>query len=418
MDELTADFGAEPQLDAGTGADPSQDTGNDSYGEQSQTQAQDGTQQGDTASTESASGRSIREAIRAASSQFPEQAKLFKQLADTHFREQAWKQAFPSTQEAVSAKQLIDGLGGVDGATALTQRIQTYEMQDSALKEGNPEVLDSMFKDFPEGAAALAPHYLDRLAQTNPTAFTAAVAPHALSMLEQAGVNQHLDAILAESDPQRASAMVKQLADWLNGQKSSVQQLKQQGQAHNPAQDSIKRERESLQQEKENLFRGQVSEKVNSAALPTLTSEVDKYARQYGLNETQKAHYRKTLEQMVVSEMSNDQTYKQQVDLRYANKIRTHDTFSSYISSEFNRRVKEKSFEVVKSIYGNPRGNAQTQNTGAIKAGQPQTAPGGGPLFVQTKPPLSEMADYPERSIDIIHGRVRLQNGRFVTWRR
>src|SRR5581483_10346107 len=146
-------------------------------------------------------GKSVRDAVRSLSEAHPEHAKLLKTLADTHFTvATAYKASFATPRDAQAAKSLIDGLGGVDGATELQQRIAGYDAQESGLESGDPAVLDSFFKDYPDGAAALAPHYLERLASTNPQAFQATVAPYALGLLQQAGVDQHLAALLNETD--------------------------------------------------------------------------------------------------------------------------------------------------------------------------------------------------------------------------
>ncbi len=366
------------------------------------------------------SGKALRDAVKSASEAFPEQSKAFKTLADAHFREQAYKAAFPTTQEAVQAKSIIESVGGLDGIAKIQERISSYDQQDEALSTGNPAVLDAMFKDFPEGAAALAPHYLERLARSNPDAFTNSVAPYVIGMLDNAGVGAHLSAILNEADPAKAKALVQQLAQWYGGQVQSVRQImsSQQSTAKNPQSDKLNKERESIQTEKEELFKSTVSEKVNSTSGVALNSEVDKYAKQYKLTDTQKEHFKKTLQQAIVDDMSADQSYLKQLNLRMSNKARTYDSVSGFISAEVGRRLKTKAFEVVKSIYGAPKSGTVQNTTGVVKAGAPKTASSGGPLYVSQKPDPSEFADYDGLELDIINGRARLRNGRFVTWRK
>ena len=212
------------------------DTFEQSSTEQTQQTDQTSQQQQTGADGQQVDGRkgpqNIRNSIKAASEAIPEQAEAFKQLGNAYFREQAYKQHFPTPQEAASAKQLIEGIGGVEGAATLTQRIQGYDAQDEALRSGSPEVLDAFFKDFADGAVALAPHYLDKLQQTNPQAFTAAIAPHAIALLESSGVGGHLQAILNETDPARAKALV-QLAPprWYKARTQNVAQIKANGTA-------------------------------------------------------------------------------------------------------------------------------------------------------------------------------------------
>ena len=380
---------------------------------------QDG-QQGATETAETLSGKAIRDAVRALSQQSPEHSKVLKQLADTHFRvETAYKQAFPTPQEALSAKQLIEGIGGVEGASQLTQRIAAYDQQDAGLKTGDPGVLEALFKDFPEGAAALAPHYLDKLSATNPQAFAATIAPHAVQMLVNANVGGHLDAILNETDPARAKALVGQLNDWFKVQSQNIQQQLQNGNRAS-GDDPNKARAAELDQREQQIFSDAVSVKVNSAVGPVLTAAVEKYAKQYKLNDTQKAHYQESLQNAVINEMNADKTYQQQVDLRKANKARTHDTVASYISGEFNRRINDRAFDVAKGIYGAPRSGAVADaGTGVVKAGSAKTGPNGGPLMISARPSDAQLdLNRPDADILMIKGQGYLKDGRFVTWRK
>lgn len=361
----------------------------------------------------------IRAAIKAASEAMPEQAAHFKELGNAYFREQAFKQHFPTPQEAASAKQLIEGVGGLDGITQIQSRIAGYDAQDEGLKNGSPETIDALFKDFPEGAVALAPHYLVKLQATNPTAFSAAIAPHAVAMLDAAGVGGHLDALLNEADPARSKQMIKQLADWFAGQKSNIAQIKQ-APVKNPQADRVAEERKALDTEKESLFSERMAEKVNSSTGPEIKKVVDSYAKQHKWSPDQAVEFQNKLQKAIVDQMNADNTYKQQVALRKQNKARTPDTVASYISGEFNRRMNDKDGAMAvatafNKFLGKTPGAA---TTGLVKAGQPQAAPGGGPLLVSQRPQDSEFADYPGLSMDIIQGRAKLKNGRFVTWRK
>lgn len=421
MDTETVDIeipGAEATETAPT-ATATEDTGGAGEDSAQSSETSAGGEAGASTSTQQISGKTVREAVRAAAEALPEHAKLFKQLAETHFRvETAYKQAFATPAEAQNARQLLETLGGVDGLGQLQSRIQGYDDQEAGLEAGDPAVLDSFFEDYPEGAATLAPHYLERLAGTNPAALQAAVAPYAIALLENAGVSRHLESILAETDPARAKAATQQLAQWLAGQKQAIGQM-DRGAAKVPGADRLAKDREALQNEREELFKSGVSERVTAAAKPALAAEVDRYAKQYGLNDVQKQHFQETLQAKVVAEMNADANYKKQVDLRYSNKSRTHDSVASYIAGEFSRRVKEKAFEVVKGIYGAPKNGATTQTTGQVKANQPVRSATGGPLFVSQRPPDSELdLARPGADMDLIRGRAYTKGGRYITWRR
>ena len=371
-------------------------------------------------------GKAVRDAIRRLSAQSPEDAKLLKQLADTHFREATgWKGAYQTPQEAMQAKSLIEAAGGPEAIAAAQTRLQAYDQQETGLESGDPAVLDSFFEDYPQGAAALAPHYLAKLESLNPQALAAAVGPYAVDLLTQAGVGGHLEALLKETDPAHIKAGIQTLNDWFKGQRATAQQVKLNGQPQkNPQADRLKQRETELNQKEEKIFRDSVSERVNSTVKEPITALVEQYGKQYKLNDTQKAHYRKSLEQAVIEEMNNDENYKRQAELRNASKSRTTEGIASFVSGEVSRRAKDKAFEIAKAIYGAPRGTpgpvpgAEKETTGVIKAGGPKTGPNGAPLFVTVKPTFEQMADYEGRDIDVIHGRVWTKAGYFVTWRK
>lgn len=356
----------------------------------------------------------IRNSIKAASEALPEQAQAFKELGNAYFREQAYKQHFPTPQEAASAKQLIEGIGGTEGAVKLQERIQGYDTQEAGLESGNPAVLDSFFEDYPQGASALAPHYLEKLGQTNPQALAAVIAPHAIGMLESAGVGSHLDAILAEQDPARAKALVQQLQQWFQQQ---AQGAKQPPAQKNPGQEKITQQQQELDEQRKQIYNDRVSERVNSATSPELKKYVDQYSKTYKLNDKQKARFEASLGNRVAEEMRQDQTYLDQAKLRRQNKATTPEQMASFMSSEFNRRIKDAAYAEAQEIWGAPKGGTP-QETGVVRADAPKTAPNGGPMFVSQRPQDSEFAQYPGLEMDIIQGRAKLKNGRFVTWRK
>ena len=150
------------------------------------------------------------------------------------------------------------------------------------------------FKTIPDGAAALAPHYLERLASTTRKPSRTTIAPYAIGMLQQAGIDQHLAGLLNETDAGRLKAGIQQLSEWFTKQAQGVTQLRQQSTVKAPGSDKIAKEREALATEREEMFRGGVSERVNTLAVPVLTTEVDKYAKQYKLSDDQKTHFKET----------------------------------------------------------------------------------------------------------------------------
>jgi len=347
---------------------------------------------------------------------FPGQEKAVKALADSYFRADAYAKVFSRVEEAQAAKQLIDGVGGLDGLTTLQQRQQQYDAQDEGLKNGNPEVLDAFFKDFPEGAATLAPHYLDRLAKANPEAFEATIAPHAMGMLDRAGIPNHIAAMVAETDPAQLKNMVGQLDQWIKKNSETVKTMRQQPQ-QNPLEGKLKDQQTELQKKEEQFFSKQVDTEVNSRSTGDLVKVVDQYAKTHGLNEVQKAQFATSLTQKIVNDMLADDTFKKQDALRKNSK--DVEKVASYRASEFIRRLNDAAFShwnETKDLYGK---TTPAQKTGEVKPGGPKTAPGGGPLLVSRAmtPADLDMSKDPNGYLYIANKGYRKADGALVTWK-
>jgi hypothetical protein len=413
MATAAVDFGpmdTEPVQDTGI------DTSLDTQGAEPEVQPE--APEGQSQTGETLDGRrgpaNIRNSIKAATEALPEQAAAFKELGNAYFREQAFKQHFATPQEAASAKQLIESIGGVDGITQMQQQAQRFQAQDDFLREGNPEVLADFAKDFPEGFAALAPHYLEKLAQVNPEAFSAAVVPYAIGLLENAGMGNFIKAIAAETDPSRQKQMLAQLDQWYA---SAKQGATRQPAARNPGEERLKQQQTELEQQRQQMFTEGVQSKVNATVNPELDRFTEQTAKAYNLNDAQKQAFRARLAARIIQQMNGDQTYKKQVDLRKNAKGATHESVGSYIASEFNRRLKDAAFQEANETWGAPK-RGVAQPTGVVKAGSPKTAPNGGPLFVSARPADAMMDLTRTSDLDVIKGRAYLKDGRYVTWRR
>lgn len=359
-------------------------------------------------------------AVNNASEALPEHASALKELGNAYYREQAYRQVWPTVEDAQSAKQLIEGVGGIEGIGQLQQAAQQYEQQDSFLRDGNPQALDAIFSEFSEGAAALAPHFLDRLAKENPEAYSAAIVPHIFSMLDGANIGNFLKGLASESDAQKVSAGIKEISEWYERQKGSASQLKPQTQAKNPASDRISQREQQLNQREQQIFNGQVAERINSVVQPEMTKYVNKYGQMYGLNDTQKTHFQNTVQARVIQTMKDDKTYLDQDKIRWESKSRTSESIASWRAAEFNRRLLKISDEVAKEIYGAPKPGRQVNpQDGVQKPGSPKTSPTGGPLKIGARPENAQIDFGPGKTsdLDIIKGQARLKDGRFVTWR-
>lgn len=421
--------------DLGADIEAAADTGVDSTVDQQQSDGGDGGQRQD-AGRQSADGQqqddrvdgrrgpqNIRNSIKAASEQMPEHAPALKELGNAYFREQAYRQVFPTPAEATSAKNLIESVGGVDGITQLQQRDQMYSVQDEFLRDGNPEVLDDFFEDFPEGAAALAPHYLERLQKANPEAFSNTVVPYAVGMLEQAGLGDYLKAIVGEKDAARKDALAQRLSQWFEQQQRGAADLKMTRTQPQPANDRLSRRETELQQREEQMFKTQTDSHVTSKVTPDLDRVVAQFQKRNKWTPEQAQEFRGRLLSDIASQMDKDEGYKKQAGLRYTNKSRTSASVGDYVANEFIRRMNDKDGALAtESRFNKLIGRNPAQRTVQPANGQrtQQAAPGAnGFIRIAAKPQDSQIDwNHPDAQVLFLTDRAKLKDGRMVTWRK
>lgn len=416
MADAIADFAALEDTAVGQTVDTSIETQDNV----SDAQPTDPTATGEQTEQPQVDGRkgpqALRNTVKALSEQSPEHAGQLKEMADSYFREKAYKNAFETPQLASDAKSLIDTVGGIEGMSRLQERDQLFSQQDAFLKEGNPEVLQDFADDFPEGFSSLAPHYLSLLSQKNPEAFNNAVVPYAVGLLDNAGFSDFLGNLHRETDPARSKQMVENLIRWYQGAQNGAKELKTAPKGGTAKPDDG---RAALQTEREAIFSEGVAMKVNAAVDGPLGKAADQYAKQNGWNEDQKAYFKKQLSDAVIAQMNGDKNYTQQVDLRKKNPSRTHDSVATYISGEVSRRLTDVAFdtsEKVKKLIGGKGGRPTT--TGVPKPGGPTTGAGGTPLLISAQPNDADI-DWAKdpRQLMFIGNKAYLKSGKFVTWK-
>jgi hypothetical protein len=367
-----------------------------------------------TTETSEVNGKTIRDTVRKLSEEHPEQAKLLKQLADEHFKtESTYKKLFATPEEATTAKELIDAVGGVDGVRGLQERVGAYDANDELLNVGDPKILDDLFKQFPDGIAKLAPSYLDKLATSNPQVFNETMAPYVLGLLSQNGVINHVKSMLNETDASRLPSMVNQLATWLDNQIKGVNSLKTTPQGGNGKADPLEAERAAIREERHQIFLNKAQDAGMAKIAPVFNSIIAQQTKNFKLSESQVEHYKTTLDAKVWKNLNANPNYDKQLKIRLSNKNVTPESIAEYQAQEFNRVAKELAFDTAKNIFGSPKNVTSTKKAVATS---PVTA---GKTIMLAKEPSDKLIDWskPSAEIDFINNTATLKDGRKVQWR-
>jgi len=418
MADTTIDFSAletqaetaTPESTQVTPETPTTESGEGSFQSESQSQEQPQAQNGRV---------NYRAAAKAAGEALPEQAQAFKEMADKAYRLNAHEAVFKTPADAQSARSLIETLGGSEGIGQIQERIASFDAQDEALRVGDANVLEALFKDFPEGVVQLAGPFMERIQKASPETFNSIVGPYAVDMLVQIGMADALRDAYNAQDPKQGIA---KLYSWLQGQVQGRDQARNKPQVTQakPAQSD-----NSIATREEKFFNDQISFHFNKLVESDVSSAVKGIVTQYHLNEGQAKHFYNALIDNVTKGLVGDQQFTQQDKIRKRAANGKPEAVASYRATEFRNRMKTAAPEIAKALWGAPptskgpgsNGNGQVRTTQ-----QPQTtavrSASGGPLMIGRRPDQSQIADYPGVELDIINGRAHLRDGRYVQWRR
>lgn len=107
----------------------------------------------------------------------PEGAKLHRALQDGYFRAAEYTKLFSNIDEARTLKTHFEALGGFDGLTELQTLQSDVAELDRKVAEGNPDVINAMAEESPEGFKKLVPAALDTLYRVDPHAYNELLLP-------------------------------------------------------------------------------------------------------------------------------------------------------------------------------------------------------------------------------------------------
>ncbi len=357
-----------------------------------------------------------RNVAKAASEAMPEQAGALRDMAEKTYKYQAYEAIFKKPEEAQAAKSLIETLGGTEGIGQIQERISYLDNQDEMLRSGNPAVLDEMFKDFPEGAAALAEPFLERLARTAPDTYQSVVGGLAVDMIVNAGVAQALQDAFNAEDPK---PYIQRLYNWLAEQTQGRNNLRAaSSNSRATAPSRFEQEQQKLNKERDEIFAAGVQQRSNAIVQPVVDSAIADIGGRYRLNDGQKEHLRASVVQHVIAQMNADANYKRQIDIRRRAAKGNPDSVAGYMANEFNQRFKAAVPEVARTIYGAPKAVAQGGSGAASQGkGAPKVSASGGPLMLARRPDNSQIDfNRPDSDLMLIKRQGYLKDGRFVQW--
>src|SRR5438552_4043112 len=118
----------------------------------------------------------------------PEQIPVLNALTKDHYTAKAFKQVYPTPDEAKADKVAIEALGGREGIAQMRKEVTSIEAFDKMASEGDPGVIHGLADQFPEGFKRLVPTAIERLAKSDPQAYRETLRGPLLQILEGDGL--------------------------------------------------------------------------------------------------------------------------------------------------------------------------------------------------------------------------------------
>jgi hypothetical protein len=395
----------------------------------------------------SKSSKEFSAALKAWRDSSPENAKYARMAKDDHARLFQLQQVEPKGITGVQEKYALldsvihglpDGteLRGADALGAIQDELRSVAETDELLAAGDPRALDNLGEEFNEGLAKLAPTILDRIRDSNPEAYAAAVLPHFVAALAQSDLVQNYNGlvdVLNEQPPSwltadqkgawqadkmtRIFGLAGNMGKWLNAQASKAGELPKHGAGTKTEKDSFAEERQAFDQEKQEAhWNANISPKLDQHASEKFNEDFKPFEKRLRLDSAArsalKMEYSKRIAGMAARPVNGKPNpYMSQIQRYRAAKNPDPATVTNFAKVEFNKHSKAVMDALINERYKsflNGKPKATTTTTAAAAKGPVPP----GVTIVGTKP---ANIDFKRTPLDWIHQKkYRTTDGKIV----
>jgi hypothetical protein len=362
--------------------------------------------------------KEVQTALKALKEAHPEHAKALDELRKSYFSSRQHGEFFKTPAEARQAKATLELVGGSEGIANLQSQVAAIELVDTAFEQGDPQVLEDIASDYPDGFKKLISPALDKLQAMDAAAYGKTIQPHVFSALEAAGLGPVLDAIgqaIVANDLSKAKDLVGKSLNWYEGQK---QQAGQRPRTDDPERAKFEQQKKDFAQTQEKTFRedigrqtvGHQSEQINKALAPYLKSKA--------LSADAKADLADGVNREINRLLKADGTYQSQVKALLTAKTRDAGKIVQYI----NAAVDEATTKAAKAVWGRRYGTFVPAKP-AQTPGQKQAAvnpANSGPIKIAAKPNRADVDWDKTKDILFITSKAWMKagpyKGKLVAW--
>jgi hypothetical protein len=424
-------FSDSPEVDTvETSVDGSEDTSqeldSEVEGAEAETEGQESTEGSEGDESEKSDGRQMPAKLRSLLKELQaKDPKLAKELKGSYFTAKSFQTVFASPKEAAKAKGVIESLGGEEGIQAIERERTEWTNVDSQLANGDPQLIENIARDNPEGFAKLAPAVIAQFHQADPEGYNRVMAAVFHNTFQQRGglldTLASVQRCLEMGKTAEAAQILSQIEAWGNGFEktaNSAPTVKKQ----DPERVKLDQERAEFQKQKLTSFNQSVAKDYNAYTKTAITKQLDGYLKGRKIDAEDFA----TLETNVMGEigkiLNQDKDFKGQ--LAKFQKAFDGDGISRLVKSRTDKLLPD----AVKKVYGvfSRLGGGTPQKKAATtdKANKPGAKPGNvtpvapkGFVTVNRMPKANEVDNARTTWEMKMNNQAILRNGKKVTWK-
>ena len=321
-------------------------------------------------------------------------------------------------------------LHGAEAIAALQDSVREMAEVDELLAQGDPRALEALGEDFNEGLAKLAPSILDRVRDSDPEAYAAAVLPHFVQALASSELVSNFNGLVdvlnqappqwltaeqktawAADQQQKVIALAGNMGKWLNAQAVNAAKLAKPGEGgdktgtrRTSGKDSLSdREAQFNKREQETHWNTNIAPKLDQHASTKFSELFRPYAKRLNLDAPTANALKLEFSKRVAQTAVKDPAFIGQIK-RYRG-MRNPDpaTVLNFTKVNIDKHARTVMESLVNERYkpfltGRPR-TTETSST----AGRGAPPPAKGVQIVTQKP---ANIDYKRTTVDMIHAKT------------
>jgi hypothetical protein len=330
-----------------------------------------------------------------------EQAKAIENaLGET----KSYKATFPTVREAREAKATLDAVGGAAKIAELQQHVTRSREIDELIEAGDPRAIDAVLEIGSKGLAKLLPSLIEKLSTTESAAVQAALQPHVFTYLDEQGMPEAIDAMVAafnSGKPDDAKAVLSKIVNWWKQSSAGHAEAPQKA----PEQAAWEKEREDF---KQTQFKTEVGNAFNACithAELAIDKELAPELKKYGIPAETAQLIRNDVWNRITRERNADELFKAGLAERVNERSRKIDaTTADFLKAQTEARVKEAVAKEIKLRYGFIK-RPGTENAPAVKP-NPTAAPAGAVIEIDHNMTIKQTGSRSAAQDAILQGRA------------